>query len=104
MIRNRLKSIRHRLEIDRQADFAELLGATRQQVNDWETHRKEPSLDTAFKLWAALKPRLPDINLQDLFEPPITCMENYMQKLLTFCLTGNIFRLEIAQGAINKGQ
>lgn len=67
MIKNRLKSIRHQLEIDTQTEFAELLCVARQQLNRWEQQKEQPSLDTAYKLWEILLLRLPDINLQDLF-------------------------------------
>lgn len=68
MIRNRLKSIRHQLEIDTQKEFAIFLGVARPQVNRWEKHKEQPTLETYYKLWKIIKTRLPDINLQDLFE------------------------------------
>lgn len=68
LIRNRLKYWRHQLLIDTQTQFAEFLGVTRQQLNVWERHEGEPSLETAYKLWIKLKEKIPDMNLQDLFE------------------------------------
>ena len=70
MIRNRLKSIRHRLEIDTQTEMARVLGINNQQLSRWENQQGQPNLETAFKIWMALKPRLPDLHIEDLFEPP----------------------------------
>jgi len=68
MVRNRLKQIRHQLEIDTQKEFAEFLGITRSQISLWESQTQQPSIDRSISLWLQLHTRLPDINLQDLFE------------------------------------
>ena len=54
MIRNRLKSIRHRLEIDTQTEMARVLGINNQQLSRWENQQGQPNLETAFKIWTAL--------------------------------------------------
>lgn len=68
MIKNRLKAIRHQLEIDTQTEFAELFNVARPQLNRWERQKEQPSLDTAIKMWKLLRERMPGLNLQDLFE------------------------------------
>ena len=70
MIRNRLKSIRHKLEIDTQTEMAQLLGVTRQQVSRWESQAYQPNTEMLYRLWLALRTRLPDLHMEDLIEPP----------------------------------
>ena len=62
-IRNRLKYWRHKLMIDRKKDFAAFLGVTPEQISEWESQRKQPSLDTAWRLKEKL-----GCTLDDLFE------------------------------------
>ena len=47
MIRNRLKSIRHQLEIDTQTEFAELIEIDRKHYNRYERQEVQPNLETA---------------------------------------------------------
>lgn len=60
-LRNRLKYWRHMNQME-QSEFAEFLGVTRQQYNTWERHRKEPNLETAWRIAKRLQ-----INLEELF-------------------------------------
>ncbi len=49
-VRNRLKKIRHELEIDTQEEMAALLGIGRQQYNRFEQQRAQPSLETVLRI------------------------------------------------------
>lgn len=67
-VKNRLKQIRHRLEIDTKKEFAEILKVTPSQVSLWESQKQQPNLETLIRLWQELRIYLPDLNLQDLLE------------------------------------
>lgn len=68
MIKNRLKYWRHYLQIDKQTEFAEILGVTQQQLNKWENQKGQPNTETLLELWKILRNKIPGLNLQDLLE------------------------------------
>ncbi|MDQ7790351.1 MAG: helix-turn-helix domain-containing protein [Clostridia bacterium] len=61
-LRNRLKSIRHRREMD-QGEFAAFLGAGPSTYSRWENQRVQPSL-----LWALRISRILNLRLEDWLE------------------------------------
>lgn len=66
-VRNRLKEIRHQLQIDHQKDMAVLLGLQQQQYNRYERQQIQPTLETAIKIAQILKKPMEDIFY---LEPP----------------------------------
>jgi len=69
-MKNRLKYFRHKLQIDTQTEFAELLGLAKYQLSRFENQRGQPNIETAIRIFQRLKPLLPDLHLEDLFELP----------------------------------
>lgn len=67
-VRNRLKSMRHRLEIDRQTDFAELLGVSPFSLNQWEQQKKQPNTETLCRIYFRLKEKIPDLHMEELID------------------------------------
>lgn len=67
-MRNRLKHWRHRKEMD-QTEFAEYLGVRPGQINQWEHHKKQQSLETLWAIYNKLKIDFPEIHLEDLLGP-----------------------------------
>ena len=49
-IRNRLKTIRHELQINYQADMARMLGISQYQYNRYERQRAQPTLEVALRI------------------------------------------------------
>lgn len=62
-LKNRIKYWRRAFGFKTQTGFAGFIGVTTQQVNDWESHRKEPDRDTAWMIIHKL-----NIDMRDLFE------------------------------------
>lgn len=60
-IKNRLKSIRHKYEMN-QTEFANLLQLPYRQYNRYEKNIEQPSLQNAFKIARLLK-----LNIEDIF-------------------------------------
>lgn len=54
-VKNRLKQIRHELEIDTQIEMAEYLGLSQQTYHKYESQVKQPSLETALTIAKKLK-------------------------------------------------
>jgi putative transcriptional regulator len=50
VVRNRLKKIRHQLEIDHVEDMAKLLGIAKGQYCRFENQKAQPSLETILKV------------------------------------------------------
>jgi transcriptional regulator with XRE-family HTH domain len=65
-VSNRLREIRHRLKINHQKQFAEMLGVTQSQISLWETQQQQPNTETYIKFWMILITYAPGLNLQDL--------------------------------------
>ena len=59
-LRNRLKSIRHKYEMN-QEQFAEFLGILSATYNQYETQRRQPNLIVAIQIAEKLRCDLPDI-------------------------------------------
>jgi len=68
MVKNRLREIRHELKINRQKEFAEILGVTQSQISLWETQQQQLQTDTYIRIWKKLLPLSPGLNLQDLID------------------------------------
>lgn len=68
MAKNRLRDIRHEIKINRQKEFADILGVTQSQISLWETQQQQPQIDTYIRIWKKLLPYSPGLNLQDLIE------------------------------------
>ena len=49
-VKNRLKKIRHELEIDTQTEMAKHLGVARNQYNRYENQDKQPTLEIALRI------------------------------------------------------
>lgn len=49
-VRNRLRAIRHELQIDHQTEMAERLGLQHQQYNRYERQQVQPSLEMALRI------------------------------------------------------
>jgi len=62
MLRNKLKSFRHKHEMN-QTEFAEFLGFSVGTYNQWENHKREPALDNAWQIAKKL-----NCTVNDLFE------------------------------------
>lgn len=60
MLRNRLKSFRHKLEMN-QKEFAAFLGVNVSLYNNWERQHRQPSLEWALKVADKLKCHVDDI-------------------------------------------
>jgi DNA-binding XRE family transcriptional regulator len=62
MLKNKLKSWRHRLEMN-QTEFAQHLGYTIGQYNLWENQKRQPDLENAWQIARKL-----NCTINDLFE------------------------------------
>lgn len=62
MLKNRLKHWRHRMEMN-QTEFAEFIGCTPGQYNQWEHQKRQPDLDRAWQIAKKL-----NCTINDLFE------------------------------------
>ena len=62
MLKNKLKSFRHKHEMN-QTEFATYLGMTIGQYNQYETHRRQPTLETAWRISKKL-----NVTINELFE------------------------------------
>lgn len=65
VVRNRLKQIRHQLELDRQTEMAMMLGLQQQQYNRYERQEIQPTLETALRIAHQLGKPLEDIFFLD---------------------------------------
>ncbi|MGE5422864.1 MAG: helix-turn-helix transcriptional regulator [Ignavibacteriales bacterium] len=54
MIKNRLKQIRHELQIDTQVEMAQLVGVQREQYHRYERQGQQPTLELALRIAAKL--------------------------------------------------
>jgi putative transcriptional regulator len=50
MVKNRLKQIRHSLQIDSKSEMARLLGLPPEQYNRYENQKLQPRLEVALKI------------------------------------------------------
>ncbi|MCX7779595.1 MAG: helix-turn-helix domain-containing protein [Negativicutes bacterium] len=64
MLKNKLKSWRHRMEMN-QTEFAAFLGANKNQYSRWERQEIQPSLE-----WAWIIAKKLNCRIEDLFEAP----------------------------------
>jgi len=68
-LKNKIKSWRHRLEIDSQREFAKLLGVSHTQVNRWEQQIVQPDLKTSWKIAVKISNLIErKVYIEDLFE------------------------------------
>lgn len=67
-VRNRLKQIRHELQIDHQLEMAAHLGLSQQQYNRYERQAVQPTLETAIKIAIKLNRSVEEIFFID--DPP----------------------------------
>ena len=66
---NKLKWWRHELHVDKQIEFAEMLGISRQQLNIWENQKGQPNLPTAYQIASKLSNITgKKVYIEDLFE------------------------------------
>jgi DNA-binding XRE family transcriptional regulator len=67
-LRNRLNDIRHELKIDKQVEFAQIIGITKNDFTRYKNHQREPSSETCQKILLNLKQLRPNITFEDLWE------------------------------------
>lgn len=68
MLKNKLKYYRHKLQIDTQREYADLLGFSGFSVNRWEKQAAQPDITSTFKIYLILKNHIPELHMEDLFE------------------------------------
>jgi putative transcriptional regulator len=61
MVKNRLKQIRHSLQIDSKSEMARLLNLPAEQYNRYENQRLQPRLEVALKIAKRLELAIEDI-------------------------------------------
>ena len=54
--------------IDRQTEFAALIGVSPMSLNRWEQQKTQPSLEALLRVYTRLKPLIPGLHLEDLLE------------------------------------
>jgi len=59
-IKNRLKSIRHKHEMN-QTEFAQMLGVLQNLYCRWENQKQQPSLESALNICHKLKIKMEDL-------------------------------------------
>ena len=67
MLKNKLKSWRHKLEMN-QTEFAEFMGVSLGTYNQWEKHKREPALESAWVIVKKLRSVGHDCHIDDLYE------------------------------------
>lgn len=67
-IRNRIRYWRHKLNIQEQLEFAQVVDVNPFFVERWEQQKIQPSLETFCKIRDRLKRLAPEITLDDLIE------------------------------------
>jgi len=68
-LKNKIKSWRHKLEIDSQKEFAKILDVDQSQINRWEKQKIQPDLKTAWKIAESLTQiTKKKVYIEDLFE------------------------------------
>lgn len=66
MIKNRLLSIRLKLEYKKQKDFAEFLEISRPQYSKYENNKEQPSIEVFYRISKKLKIKIDDMVYEEL--------------------------------------